>query len=106
MKDKSIAITAISIFELVFGAKLSNKTEENLKTIQDLIQQFPIFGLDTKAAYIAASIYYELQKSGQIIELNDIYLSSIVLEYDGSLATENIKHFNRITNLKIEKIPD
>jgi predicted nucleic acid-binding protein len=85
---------------------LSSKQAENLQVVHDLIQQFPIFPLDTKASYIAASIYYDLEKSGKIIELNDIYIASIALEYKGSIATENENHFNRIPNLKLESIPE
>jgi predicted nucleic acid-binding protein len=101
LKDKSVALTSITFFELYLGAELSKKREYNIKIIQNLFQQFPVFSFNVKTSRIAANIYSDLKEKGQIIELNDIYLASIVLEQNSILATDNIKHFNRIQSLKL-----
>lgn len=101
LKDKSLVFTTISAFELFLGAELSIKRKNNLLSIQNLVQQFPVLPLSIKSAYLAGKIYSNLQKDGKMIELNDIYIAGIVLEHDAELATDNIKHFRQIKELKI-----
>lgn len=100
LKDKSVGLTSITTFELYLGAELSKKRDNNKKIIHNLFQQFPIFSFSLKASYISATIYSDLQKKGQMIELNDIYIASIVIDQNSILATDNINHFNRIQSLK------
>jgi len=101
LKDKSVAFTTISAFKLFLGAELSAKRENNLKTIQNLVQQFPVLPLSIKSSYLAGKIYSNLQKQGKMIGLNDIYITGIVVEYNAELATENIMHFQQIKELRI-----
>jgi len=101
LKDKSIALTSLTAFELFLGAELSKKREENIKAVKKLIQEFPIIPFSVKSAYIAGNIYSDLQKEGKMIDLNDIYIAAITLEHDAELATDNIDHYQRIPRLKI-----
>lgn len=100
LKDKSVGLTSITTFELYLGSELSKKKDSNLKVIQSLFQQFPVFPFNLKASNIASKIYSDLEKKGEMIELNDIYIASIVIEQNSILATDNINHFNRILSLK------
>ena len=104
LKDKHISFTSITAFELFLGAELSTKRIHNIKAIQELVQQFSVLPFSIKSAYIAANIYSDLQKRGQMIELNDIYIASVALEHNAMIATDNIEHFKRIFNLEIVKI--
>ena len=101
LKDKSIAFTTITAFELFLGAEISKKYDQNMKAIKSLVQQFPVLPLSIKSAYIAATIYSDLQKKGQMIELNDIYIAAVTLEHGAELATDNINHYQRVSQLKI-----
>ena len=104
LKDKSIAFTTITAFELFIGAEISKKYDQNMKAIKSLIQQFPVLPLSIKSSYIAATIYSDLQKKGQMIELNDIYIAAVTLEHGAELATENVNHYQRVSQLKIINI--
>jgi len=106
LANESIAITTISAFELFFGAQSSTKREENLKAVEELVQTFPVYPLSTEAAFIAGKIQHDLLKKGENIELNDVYIASIVISLDGVLATQNAKHFSRIEGLKIHEFRD
>ena len=104
LKDKSIAFTTITAFELFLGAEISKKYDQNMKAIKSLIQQFPVLPLSIKSSYIAATIYSDLQKKGQLIELNDIYIAAVTLEHGAELATDNVNHYQRVSQLKIINI--
>jgi len=104
LKDKSIAFTTITAFELFLGAEISKKYDQNMKAIKSLIQQFPVLPLSIKSSYIAATIFSDLQKKGQMIELNDIYIAAVTLEHGAELATDNVNHYQRVSQLKIINI--
>ena len=104
LKDKSIAFTTITAFELFLGAELSKNRDQNMKPVQSLVQQFPVLPLSIKSAYIAGTIYLDLQKKGQMIELNDIYIAAVTLEHDAELATDNITQYQRVSQLGIISI--
>ena len=104
LKDKSIAFTTITAFELFLGAEISKKYDQNMKAIKSLVQQFPVLPLSIKSSYIAATIYSNLQKKGQMIELNDIYIAAVTLEHGAELATDNVNHYQRVSQLKIINI--
>jgi len=104
LKDKSIAFTTITAFELFIGAEISKKYDQNMKAIKSLIQQFPVLPLSIKSSYIAATIFSDLQKKGQMIELNDIYIAAVTLEHGAELATDNVNHYQRVSQLKIINI--
>jgi predicted nucleic acid-binding protein len=104
LKDKSIAFTTITAFELFLGAEISKKSDQNMKAIKSLVQQFPVLPLSIKSAYIAATIYSDFQKKGQMIELNHIYIAAITLEHGAELATDNVNHYQRVSLLKIINI--
>jgi len=104
LNDKSIAFTTITAFELFLGAELSKKRDLNMKPIQSLVQQFPVLPLSIKSAYIAGTIYSDLLKKGQMIELNDIYIAAVTLEHDAELATDNVTQYQRVSQLGIISI--
>ena len=104
LKDKSIAFTSITAFELFLGAEISKKFDQNMQAIKSLIQQFPVLPLSIKSSYIAATIYSDLRKKGQMIELNDIYIAAVTLEHGAELATDNVNHYQRVSQLKIINI--
>jgi predicted nucleic acid-binding protein len=57
--------------------------------------------LTPKAGQTAGRIYAELETTGQPIGLRDTLIVAIALTRDLSVATRNIGHFRKITNLKI-----
>ncbi len=39
-----------------------------------------------------------------MIELNDIYIAAVTLEHDAELATDNVTHYQRVSQLGIISI--
>ena len=104
LENKSIAFTTITAFELFLGAELSQSRDHNMNAVQNLVQQFPIYPFSIKSAFIAGKLYGDLQKRGEMIEINDIYIAAIVLEHNSELATDNLNHFRRIKKLRLIEI--
>jgi predicted nucleic acid-binding protein len=65
------------------------------------LQKFELIHFNLKNSLEFARISAELEMNGNIIGDMDILIASIVIGNDDVLYTRNIKHFNKISSLKI-----
>jgi tRNA(fMet)-specific endonuclease VapC len=98
-----LSTTTINVAELYLGAYLSKKKKENLNSVKNLISKLDIISFNTNHGRIYGELKAKLQKRGTIINELDIFIAAIVLERDTRLITRNIRHFEKISGLKIEK---
>jgi len=98
--DEIICITTMNIYEVFKGLKWrSNKQFE--KDFLDFIEDKPVFPLDDYAINIATEIYAGLRRKGITIGDVDIFIAAIVIANNGTLVTNNTKHFESIEHLKV-----
>lgn len=100
--DISVYTTIINVAELYYGALLSLNPDEQREKIEKLIAKLKILFLDLEVVSTFASIKYNLKKNNILIPDNDLYIASIAKIKKLLLVTHNIKHFQRIPDLKIE----
>jgi predicted nucleic acid-binding protein len=98
-----LSTTSINVAELYLGAYLSKKKNENLNSVEELISRLDIITFITDHGRIYGELKAKLQKRGTIINELDIFIAAIVLERDTTLITRNLRHFEKISGLKIEK---
>jgi len=96
--NNSLSITSINSFEL-----LNISTKEKLESISNFLLNFKLYDFNFKSSETAAQIFQELKSKGEILDLADIMIAATVISNDETLITRNIKHFERIVNLKLEK---
>ena len=97
---ETLVICSVVYYEVMRGFDLNRVTRKQIKFNQ-LYSETEHFILDDKAAVIAAEIYRYLSKRGQKIEDDDIFIAAITLANDAILITDNVKHFERVPNLKV-----
>jgi len=96
-------ISTVTVSEIVYGAAKSGRVEYHLNNLQNiLLPSVNVVGFDTKAAYICGNIRAELEKAGQPLDLADLEIAAIAIANDFLLVTGNIKHFKRISALRVE----
>jgi len=89
------------VFELWQGAEdISDKLK--LEKIHSLLDSFGSFNLDVPSSKEAGSIHSELRKKGQVIDAADSMIAGIAKINNETILTRNIKHFSRISGLKVE----
>ena len=71
--------------------------------IEPFLDNFKILEFTKNSSLIFAKEKAILKKSGNIIADMDLMIASIAIENDCILITNNIKYFQRIENLKLEK---
>lgn len=99
---EQLGYSIISHAELYFGAYNSEQKEKNLIAIQIVQEKLTLVDFNTESAQLFGSIKADLKRQGNIIMDADIMIASIAISNKLTLITNNEKHFERITELKIE----
>ena len=102
-RAEEMSVATPSIMELSKGASLGNNPLEEKEKIQRLFSSLLVLNFDRECAVKAGEIEADLRKKGQMIEIEDIMIAAIALQHGESLVTRNIKHFEKIEGLKIER---
>jgi len=96
-------ITVVTVAEIIYGAAKSHRPEYHLKNLEEiLLPTVSVLDFDIRAAYIAGNIRAHLEKTGMLIAWADIQIAAIAMTHDMTLITGNLKHFSRISGLKVE----
>jgi tRNA(fMet)-specific endonuclease VapC len=94
-------ISEITLAELKYGAELSERVDENLRSVDEFSKRLgilPIFNcLDLYAKQKA-----RLKKRGTMIDDFDLLIGCSAIKNGLILVTNNENHFARIENIKIE----
>lgn len=93
--------TPINAFELYLGAHLSEKKEENLELVRELLLSMQILDFDERSCDIAGLIAADLTKLGKPIGARDSMIAGIAQRFEQTLMTRNIEHFSRVEGLKV-----
>jgi len=100
---QSLHTSSICVFELRFGSALRDDFKTFWPRIMDtILSRISILQFGENEAYIAGDLLAYLQKTGQKIGVEDIYIAATALTHKCTLVTVNTKHYTRIKGLKIE----
>jgi len=96
-------LTSITLSELVYGAYCSDRATYHLGMIRDeLLCNVQIVSFDIPAAYQAGKLRAALRKQGNPISFPDLPIAAIALARNLTLVTGNVRHFERVPNLRVE----
>lgn len=97
-----MAISTITLSELIYGAEKSSHVDKNLEAVDDFVSHLEILPYEAKASQQYGQIKATLERKGQIIGENDIHIAAHAVSQGLILVTNNLKEFKRIPNLALE----
>jgi tRNA(fMet)-specific endonuclease VapC len=97
--EEELAITTISVAELVHGATRSHRAADNLARLDVLLAAVTILPFDEGAARRFGQLKTQLERVGAVISDLDLQIASISLEKKVPLVSHNQKHFSRLTHI-------
>ncbi len=97
--DEELAITAVSVGELVHEASKSQRHRENIARLDVLFAAATILPYDEWAARRFGQLKPQLQQSGEVIDDLDLQIASIALDRNAPVLTHNQKHFRWLIDL-------
>ena len=102
-ESREIVSTAINALELFVGiVAIDGISGTRVKETRDFLENLTILNLDMSSAERSAYILNSLEKLGKSIGLKDSIIAGIALEHKADILTRNIKHFERVSGLKVE----
>ena len=97
-----VAISSITLSELIYGAEKSANVDKNLEAIEEFISHLEVLPYNAKASQHYGQIKAALEKKGKIIGENDIHIAAHVISQGLILVTNNLREFKRVPNLALE----
>jgi len=96
-----IALSSITVAELMFGVENSQKKEQNREALYEFLLPFNILDFDISAAARFAQIRADLQKKGSLIGSMDMLIAAHALSRNLTIVTNNEKEFFRVQGLDV-----
>jgi tRNA(fMet)-specific endonuclease VapC len=97
-----MAISCITLAELMHGAEKSSKPPSNLAVVEDLCSRLEVLPYGAKAAQHYGSIRAALELRGQTIGVNDLHIAAHARSEGLTLVTNNLREFERVDALQLE----
>ena len=94
-------VADVTVMELRFGAYKSEKSEENLRTVNNFLSKVRIVPF-AAAIDVFCQEKLRLQNLGTPIEDYDLFIGCAAKAVGLTMVTDNVKHLSRIENLEIE----
>ena len=97
-----MAISSITLAELMHGAEKSSRVSENLAAVEDFCSRLEVLPYGPKAAQHYGAIRAALEKLGQPIGVNDMHIAAHARSEGLVLVTNNMEEFARVPALEAE----
>jgi len=94
-------MTAITLFELYRGARLSPEPERRVEEVKSLRWYIGILPFDEAVAEVASEVCVLLEKRGEPIDIRDLFIGASAKAVGMPLTTRNVAHFERIPGLRV-----
>jgi tRNA(fMet)-specific endonuclease VapC len=101
-------LSVVTASELLHG--VHRAADPSIRTrrsalVEAVLARFPLLDIDLATARIHAQIGAELMASGTSIGPNDLWLAATCIAHGLSIATGNVREFNRVPGLRVESWP-
>lgn len=101
-----VALSAITVSELEFGAYNSADYESEIAAVRKLLAPFEILDYDAASCpSYYGRVRHELEQAGQPIGAMDLLIAAHALAAGATLVTNNIAHFRRVSGLSVVRWP-
>ncbi len=96
------AVSVVTMAELLYGAKLSNKPKQARDAFNAFIRNLEVIEWSAEAAEHYADIRANLKRRGEMIGANDLLIAAHARSLKTVLVTNNLREFCRVKGLKVE----
>ena len=102
LHEGRMAISSVTLGELVFGAERSSQPQKNLNDVESLVARLEVLPFDDLAAYHFGQIRADLYDRGRPIGPYDMMIAGHARSRGLILVSNNLAEFERVQGLRIE----
>lgn len=97
-----LKVSAISAFELEYGARRSDRQFDLTRVIHAFLDNVEVLPFTLGAGREAAAIRADLAAKGTLIGAYDLLIAGHARALSATLVTNNVKEFSRVDGLSVE----
>jgi len=102
LRPGEAGLSVITYGELIYGARKSKHSSMALEQLRELANLLPPFPLPEIAAESYGTIRAQLERRGELIGNNDLWIAAHALVAGLILVTNNEREFRRVDGLKVQ----
>lgn len=102
--ETDIGLSVVTVIELTHGvqrAKQESARARRQAFVDELIRDLLVYPVTLETAKLAGRIEGEQAGQGVIIPFEDLLIAATALQVDFSVATANVRHFQKVPGLTI-----
>lgn len=92
IENDNLATTAVTAFEVLFGAEYS-QNKKNIKEAYKILGGLEILAFNLEAAKEASKIQVQNIRKGIRLPIRDLFIASVAKVHNCTVITRNTKHF-------------
>jgi len=96
------AVSSLVLAELLYGARASARSSENLEKVNQLLRVVDVVDFDQASAEAYSKIRFMVRQKGRPAGEMDVLIAAVAMANNAILVTHNIKHFESIEGLSLE----
>jgi tRNA(fMet)-specific endonuclease VapC len=100
IKNKTVAISFVTVGELYYWAESRNWSPKNRQNLEDRLKAVVVVPYDAQLCRVYGKLRASLSP-GINVAANDLWIAACSLRHSIPLITNNRKHFERIPNLNL-----
>ena len=97
-----MAVSSITLAEMIHGAEKSNDPSRNLAAVEDFCSRLVVLAYGEKAAWHYGSIRATLEKMGMTVGVNDLHIAGHARSEGLTLVSNNLREFERVPGLTLD----
>ena len=105
--EEPFGISVVTAAELLHGVERADTDERKLRRqafVEKVIESFPVFPFDLMVGRIYARIWAAIARKGWTVGAHDLIIAATAISLDYTIATANIRDFEKIPGIKMEKL--
>ncbi len=102
LREGEAVLSVITFGELLYGAAKSTKRIEALARLEELKRLLHVLPMDEAVGNAYGLLRAELERRGELIGNNDLWIAAHALSAGLVLVTNNQREFSRVRSLKIQ----
>ena len=105
LQKEGLAVSIISLAELYEGVYSSKDSQAAQEGIDDFLKNVSVVDINEEICQIFGRERSRLRKQGNLIGDFDLLIASTSLNYELTLLTNNLKHFERVEGMRLISLP-
>jgi tRNA(fMet)-specific endonuclease VapC len=105
-EEEPFFLSMVTVSELLHGVHRAgdDRTRRARRSafVEAVIDRFPLLAIDLPTARTHAEVWAELAFTGRLIGPHDLWLAAAALAHGLTLATANVREFERVPGLVVE----